>query len=91
MKEQIGAIIQNIKKGVVFDSHYIINTLIIENTDTYLKFAAEHKAESKFTEHIHSEIAKLISSSKDIKDSGKNSLSYNIHGKASECRLWEKI
>lgn len=86
-------IIREIEKGKVFDSHFVIDTIIREHSDDYLTFVANHLASSKVTEYAHSEIAKIIASFKDslVKDLPYKSISYNIRGKASSCALWEKI
>jgi len=93
MKSILEQIIRGIDKGKAFDSHFVIDTIIREHSDDYLTFVASHKASSKVTEYIHSEIAKIIASFKGslVQDLHYKSLSYNIRGKASPCALWEKI
>ena len=93
MRTIIQNIIQSIDKGVVFDSHFVIDTLIREHSDAYLTFVAGNLANSKVTEYAHSEIAKIIASFKGdtVEASPSQSLSYNIRGKASKCALWKRI
>jgi hypothetical protein len=93
MKNTIKKVIKDIDSGTYFDSHFIIDQVIRDFSDNYLKFAAAHQARSKVTEYVHSEIAKLISSLDGtlVSRVPGNSISYNIRGKKSKCALWKKV
>jgi len=89
----IKAIINDIPKGYIFDSHLIINKLIKEYTDDYLDFASSITTSSMKTLSVHGMIGQEIAS---LENSGvitrldKMSWSENIHNKVSECTAWEK-
>ena len=93
MKLIIEEIVGTIEKGKVFDSHFIIDTLIREHSDDYLTFVANNLASSKVTEYAHSEIAKIIASFEGslVQVMPYKSISYNIRRQASACALWKKI
>jgi len=93
MNSIVKQIVSGIDKGKVFDSHFVIDTIIREHSDDYLVFVSNNLATSKVTEYAHSEIAKIISSLKSslVKELPYKSISYNIRGKASSCALWQKI
>jgi hypothetical protein len=94
MKNVIETIISEIPRGMAFDNHYIITTVIRFHGDEYLSFIADNVvASSRITEYVHSELAKIIASFEStlIKRLPPRSISYNIRGNASECALWERI
>lgn len=93
MEAIIKDIIRKIEKGNIFDSHFIIDTLIRDYSDDYLRFAAENLVSSKVTEYVHSEIAKIIASFRGtlVEQISDQSISYNIRGNISKCALWKKI
>ncbi|MCK5604886.1 hypothetical protein KAR91_23550 [Candidatus Pacearchaeota archaeon] len=87
-------ILNKIDRGLYFDSHFIIDTVIRDSSDDYLTFVAKNQAKGKVTEYVHSELAKVIASFDGIlvrRVSDAESYSYNIRGKASRCALWVKI
>ena len=93
MKNAVEKILAGIDKGVYFDSHFVIDKVIRDFSDTYLTFAAENQARDKVTEYVHSEIAKTISSFDGTlvnRVADVKSLSFNIRGNASKCALWVK-
>jgi hypothetical protein len=93
MQQLIESIIGGIKEGKMFDSHYIIDKIIRDYSDDYLRFAAANLATGKVTEYAHSELAKIISSLEGrlVEQQTNKSVSYNIHGKSSECALWKRL
>ena len=93
MEAIVKQIIGRIESGVAFDSHFVIDTLIKEHSDDYLRFAAENLALSGVTKYVHSEISKIILSleGEAVEKLPYDSLSYNIHGDASRCALWRKL
>lgn len=95
MQDKVQEIISKINKGNYFDSHYVIDTLIRDYSDDYLRYAAGNVLDSDFgvTEHLHTKIAKIIASFEGtlLRRQSDYSHSYNIRGKASTCVLWERI
>ncbi len=93
MQQIIEGIISGIKRGNMFDSHYVIDKIIRDFSDNYLKFAAEHSARGKVTEYVHSELARTISSFEGnmVEQQANKSISFNIRGNSSECALWKRI
>lgn len=93
MRTIIEDIISKISKGFAFDAHFIIDTIIRDHSNDYLEFAVSHMAGSKVTEHVHSELAKVIASFEGtlIRRMDNRSISYNIRGNASDCTLWRRI
>jgi hypothetical protein len=84
-------IIGTIPENMVFDSHYIINSLIINESDIYLNLSKNISSGSDLTtEKLHSEIAKAIGKIPGIKKLDYESYSFNIHYNASKCSLWQK-
>lgn len=90
MNSVVKGIIENIDKGTMFDSHFIIDTVILKHSDEYLRYAAGHTAKDKVTEYMHGCLAKEIASFKGtlVEQIDGDSLSYNIRGNASKCALW---
>lgn len=93
MRTIIESLVSNISVGLAFDAHFIIDTLIREHSDSYLAFAETHPATNNRTEYMHSQLSKIIASFEGslIERINCESLSYNIRGKASECKLWRRI
>lgn len=93
MQEAIATILSSIRKGFIFDSHYIINCLIRFHSDEYLEFASGINADTGKTLAVHGLIGKEIA-----KFENKNTISRlkdmawseNIHGNSSECTAWIK-
>lgn len=93
MKDIIESIILEIRNGTMFDSHFVIDKIIREHSDDYLRFASTHLASSGETEFAHSQLAKIISSFEGVlvQQQTAKSHSYNIRGNSSECALWLRI
>ncbi len=93
MRQIIETIIMGIKRGNMFDSHYVIDKVIRDFSDDYLRFAAANIASGKVTEYAHSELAKIISSFERtlVEQQASKSISFNIRGNSSECSLWRRI
>jgi hypothetical protein len=93
MRTIIENLVSNITVGLAFDAHFIIDTVIMEHSDSYLAFAEIHPAHNKRTEYLHSELSKIIASFEGslVERMNCDSLSYNIRGKASNCKLWKRI
>lgn len=110
MKENIRNIIEGrnengeliIPQGRYFDTHFIIDTIIKDYHDDYLRYAAQHLVKSKptttramdTTAHVHAEISKIIKYNQKclgvqkVKD---DSVSYSVRGQAVENALWQKL
>lgn len=89
----VKAIISKVPKGFMFDSHYVIDTVIRDRSDDYLRFVSKCPAKSEVTEYAHGQLAKVISSfeAKMVEKQETKSYSFNIRGKASECALWKRL
>jgi hypothetical protein len=91
LQQIIQQIIGRVPRGMYFDSHFVIDTIIKEHSDDYLRYAAQSMPAGT-TPSVHSQIACIIRSFHPnlITQVGSESFSYNIHGKPSECQLWLK-
>jgi len=90
MENVIRGIIEKIPRGVAFDSHYVIETLIKDYSDDYLRFATGRSPEEPVTATMHGAIAQIIFSCNLVRQLPQQSISYNIHGNPSQCALWQK-
>jgi hypothetical protein len=94
MNSIVEGIIRRVERGKVFDAHYVIEKIIREHTDEYLVFAADNLPSSNNkVEYVHSQIARIIASFNNnlVRRMPYDSISYNIHGRESECSLWERL
>jgi hypothetical protein len=87
MKEIIESIIGSIPSGMIFDAHTIIEYLLQNNSDAYLK-----NYNGNSTELYHAYIGQVIA---DIAVGGLverigDSWSLNIHKTFSKCSCWKK-
>ena len=87
----------NISVGFCFDSHFIIEILTENYSDEYLKFVCKYAGNpSDIARTAHSQIAKQI---KELTKEADPiivqreclTVSYNIHHKATENTLWQRI
>jgi hypothetical protein len=92
MQPTVESIVRAIPTGLVFDSHYVIDTLIKDHSDIYLRFAAQTNPAGQVTEYIHAQIAGIIRDlgANLVTRPGLQSWSYTIHGTASKCELWQR-
>jgi len=98
IENAIQKIIEGVKPGKIFDSHYVINQLISDYSNEYLIFASElinSQKTKKITAYVHSQISKKIGASGLVtrmksNDKKEKSLSDNIRKKPSECAGWRK-
>ncbi len=91
MQNSIKKIIEDIPKGCIFDSHFIINELIKKYSDQYLYFVKKFiKKDNQITLILHGQIGKEINKLNNIKKIG-DSWSENIHKTPSKCTCWEKL
>ena len=92
-KETVGKVLDGIGSGMMFDSHYVINQLIKNDSDEYLMFCANYAGTEKPTLRSHQEIGKVIKqfNDKTVSKQEHLSLSENIHGNSSTCALRLKL
>ena len=90
--KSIEEIVAEIPVGFMFDSHYVINELIINYSDEYLRFMSQYKDSKQPTltghQMIGHEIKKYDGNIVERMDC--QSWSKNIHGKHGGCALWKK-
>ncbi len=93
MQNAITQIMNDIPKGKIFDSHYVISQLIRFHSDTYLTFASGINASSDKTLAVHGQIGKEIAKfeTNAISRLSEKSWSENIHGNSNECTAWKKL
>ncbi len=91
LAQALQEIINEIPEGIFFDSHYIINQLIINYSDEYINHVSKFANKSNPTISAHGNIALEIKKIPYVRKHKSNSLSYNIHNKPTECALWEKL
>lgn len=85
LKKAIGEIINEIKPGIIFDAHYVIERLFCDYNELYV----ENLISTNSTiEYYHSELAKLIGEL-GYKNIGK-SFSRNLKGNYNACSCWGK-
>lgn len=92
MHNSIQNIINKIKSGYIFDSHFVIAQLIKFDSDAYLDFASSIITSSDKTLAVHGKIGQEIAKHEGviIQRLPNKSWSENIHGNASECTCWQK-
>lgn len=93
METAIGQIVDEVPKGCVFDSHFVINELIKRFSDQYLSFAcrfAGANPQPTLTAHgkIGLEIDKLAGT---VIEKIGDAWSENIHKQPSSCTCWRKL
>lgn len=86
LQATIRKIIRKIPKELVFDSHYIIDTLIKNHSCVYFDFIRHTSGKAR---DVHNKIAKHIGryGARKVGDS----FSYTIHWKAGKCALWKRL
>ena len=92
--ECIETILQDIESGDFFDSHYVIDRMIRDFSDDYLRIAQKIDPETiKLTLRVHQQIGHMILKFNGtlVERQNAQSLSMNIHGNESSCALWKRI
>jgi hypothetical protein len=90
----IETILQDIKVGCFFDSHFVVDRIIRDFSDDYLRIAQNtDPSTEKLTLRVHQQIGNMIARFKGELVERKNgqSWSMNIHGNESSCALWKRI
>jgi len=92
MQDALREIISEIPCGCVFDSHYVISTLIQKHSDAYLNFADGLVSSESKTLSMHGKIGQEIAKFQGelIDKLPDESWSLNIHQNASKCTAWRK-
>ena len=93
MKDAIQTIVNEVPKGCIFDSHFVINELIKRFSDEYLGFVSNFATNNEnltLTAHgqIGQEIQKLDGT---VLRKVGGAWSENIHRTPSKCTCWEKL
>lgn len=89
MREEIRKIVEPIKSGLFFDSHFVIDQLIKGPTDIYLNYARANAKQNVAL--LHGNISLTIGQQVDLVASPGRSWSMNIHGSPGECEAWRRI
>jgi hypothetical protein len=87
----IRAIVESVREGHIFDSHFVIDVLIKEHSDDYLRFAASFRGDNLLTNVVHGHIAKLIPVCGVRLEAHGSAWSEHIHGKAGSCECWKRL
>jgi hypothetical protein len=93
MQNKIKTIIESVPKNHIFDSHFIITSLIKLFSDEYLQFASSINTDINKTLSVHGQIGKMISKFENflVEKQSNPSWSINIHNNASDCACWKKL
>lgn len=91
LEQCVENIIKEIKSGIYFDSHAVINELISKPDyhNEYLKKYREYD-ESLKVNLYHGQIAQMIGRCASVKPAGR-AISHTIYGDLIENELWQKI
>jgi hypothetical protein len=93
IQEAIREIIERVGPGEVFDSHIVIDLLIRDYSDEYLRFMARFSdaPQPTFTghQHIGQEIARF--SPELVKRQGSQGRSRTIHDTLGPCASWLRV
>lgn len=90
--ECIEKILNEIEKGVMFDSHFVIERMRQDYSDEYINFVAQSAGNGEPTLNAHQRIGQAIKQFENLVQKQETpSLSFNIHGNISKCALWLKI
>jgi hypothetical protein len=91
--ECIREIVQGVKVGCFFDTHYVINRAIKDYSDDYLRFVSQFANSEQPTFTAHQQIGQQVAKyeKKLVERQASQSHSLNIHGNGSECALWKRI
>lgn len=89
----IRKIVNEVPKGRIFDSHFVVNELVTRFSDQYLAFAGRFSGgDEKRTLAAHGQIGKRINKLDGtvIQRIGRG-WSENLHKKPSPCTCWKKL
>jgi hypothetical protein len=93
IKSILRDILENIPRGFMFDSHFVIQRMIKNHSDAYIRFVARYAKGKEPTLNAHQRIGQEIKKfdGRIVEKQKKDSWSENIHGNASSCALWKRI
>jgi len=93
MQNAIHSIVNEVPKGCIFDSHFVINELVKRFSDEYLSFAGNYVINNpNITLTTHGQIGKEINKfDGTILRKIGDAWSENIHKNPSKCTCWEKL
>jgi uncharacterized protein (DUF305 family) len=87
--QAVQEIIGRIPKGRIFDSHFVIDQLILRHTSAYYMIIRE--LANANTNQIHGRIAQVIEEQKQLVKLIGLSHSKHIHGAPGKCAAWQRI
>ncbi|HUW56370.1 MAG TPA: hypothetical protein VMZ92_07015 [Planctomycetota bacterium] len=92
MQEAVRAIVEQIQPGEMFDSHLVIDLLIRDFSDDYLRFASECPSD-RLTLTTHQRIGQVIASLEGelVERQNRQSRSLTIHNTLGKCALWLRV
>jgi hypothetical protein len=90
MHDAIAAILQNIPRGCIFDTHAVIEYLVQKNSDVYLDSYRGGTTES-YHGLIGQAIAEFEAGPAALAAREGESWSANIHRNFSKCACWRKL
>lgn len=93
MQNAIQSIVNEVPKGHIFDSHFIINELIKRSSDEYLAFVSNFAmGNQKITLTSHGKIGQEINKlDGTVLQKIGDAWSENIHKTPSKCTCWKKL
>ncbi len=93
MQNAIRQILTTIQPNHIFDSHFVIDQLIANFSDEYIRFVSQYANGGQPTVVAHGHIGQIISgfSGELVEQLEQKAWSKNIHGNASECTCWRKL
>lgn len=86
-------VIRGIDTGCFFDSHFIIDQMLSNHSDDYIRFVSRYADGDEPTLTAHQQIGHQIAKFEGhlVERQPDQSHSFNIHGNGSECALWKRI
>jgi hypothetical protein len=93
IEKAIEVIVDEIPSGLMFDSHFVVNQLIENHSDGYLRFAAQYASGDAPTLTTHQMIGHKIKelNGASVQRQETDSWSLNIHHTPGKCALWLKL
>jgi len=89
----IERVIRRIPKGQVFDSHFVIEQLLKNYSDEYIRFTSRYSRVKIPTLTAHQQLGRQIDQFDSIliRRLPHTSHSQNMHGRSGQCALWQKL
>jgi hypothetical protein len=88
----IETVLKNIKSGHHFDTHHVIDQMIRNHSDDYIRFVSKFAEGKEPTLTAHQQFGQEVAKfdGELIERQDGRSCSINIHGNPSECALWKR-